>query len=94
MVTGDHHDGQRRLLLVSADDEIVQAFLGFDRRVDRVEDIAGDQQYVGLCLRQLPQQPLKEARVFEVAFLAMQVLPKVPVGGVKQTQGKLRSIDK
>jgi hypothetical protein len=28
--------------------------------------------------------------VFEIAFLAMQVLPKVPVGGVKQTQGELR----
>jgi hypothetical protein len=28
--------------------------------------------------------------VFEVAILAVQVLPKVPVGGVKQTQGKLR----
>ncbi|BAV74884.1 endonuclease V [Pseudomonas chlororaphis subsp. aurantiaca] len=28
--------------------------------------------------------------MLEIAFLAMEVLPQVPVGGVKQTQGKLR----
>ena len=35
---------------MGADDEVVEAFLGFDRRVDRVEDIAGDQQRIGLFL--------------------------------------------
>jgi hypothetical protein len=29
--------------------------------------------------------------VLEIALLTMQVLPKVPVGGVKQTQGGLRN---
>ena len=28
--------------------------------------------------------------MFEIAILAMQVLPEVPVGGVKQAQGGLR----
>jgi hypothetical protein len=28
--------------------------------------------------------------VLEIALLAVQVLPKVPVGGVEQTQGGLR----
>lgn len=28
--------------------------------------------------------------MFEVAFLAMEVLAQVPVGGVEQTQGELR----
>ncbi|GED74046.1 hypothetical protein PFL02_08960 [Pseudomonas fluorescens] len=28
--------------------------------------------------------------MFEVAFLAVEVLAQVPVGGVKQTQGRLR----
>jgi hypothetical protein len=31
--------------------------------------------------------------VFEVAFLAMEVLAQVPIGGVKQTQGELRAED-
>jgi hypothetical protein len=39
---------------------------------------------------QLAQQPLKKTTVFEIAILAVQVLPKVPVGGVKQAQGGLR----
>jgi hypothetical protein len=28
--------------------------------------------------------------VLEITFLAVQILPKVPVGGVEQTQGVLR----
>jgi len=35
----------------------------------------------------LTQQPLEKTGVLEIALLAVQVLPKVPVGGVKQTQG-------
>ncbi len=81
------------LLFVGADDEVVQALLGLERRVDRVEDIAGDQQHIRALGLELTQQPLKETGVFEIAFLAMQVLPKVPVGGVKQTQGELREED-
>jgi len=87
MVAGDHHDVQLRLLLVGLHDEVVEPLLGFDRWVDRVEDIAGDQQRVGLAQVQLAEQPIKEAGVFEVAFLAMQALAQVPVGGVKQTHG-------
>jgi hypothetical protein len=40
---------------------------------------------------QLAQQPFEEARMLEIALLAVQVLPKVPVGGVEQTQGGLRN---
>ncbi len=87
MVAGDHHDGQVGVLFMGADDEIIQPLLGFDRRVDGAEDVASDQQYVGLFVGQLTQQPVEEAGVFEIAFLAVQVLPQVPVGGVKQTQG-------
>lgn len=87
VVAGDHHDVQLGLLLVGLDDEVVEAFLGFDRRVDRVEDIAGDQQRIGLTQVQLAEQPVEEAGVFEVAFLAVQALAQVPVGGMKQTHG-------
>jgi hypothetical protein len=87
VVAGDHHDVQLGLLLVGLDDEVVEAFLGFDRRVDRVEDVAGDQQRIGLAQVQLAEQPVEEAGVFEVAFLAVQALAQVPVGGVKQTHG-------
>ncbi|MNV40949.1 hypothetical protein D3C71_1325700 [compost metagenome] len=87
VVAGDHHDVQLRLLLVGLDDEVVETLLGFDRRVDRVEDIAGDQQRIRLAQAQLAEQPVEEAGVFEVAFLAVQALAQVPVGGVKQTHG-------
>ncbi|MNT07011.1 hypothetical protein D3C72_1416990 [compost metagenome] len=90
VVAGDHHDGQQRLLFVGADDEVVETLLGFDRRIDRVEDIAGDQQHIRLVELQLTQQPLEKTAVFEIAILAVQVLPEVPVGGVKQAQGELR----
>ncbi len=93
VITGDHHDGQVGVLFMGADDEIVQPFLGFDRRVDGVEDVAGDQQHVGFFVGQLTQQPVEETGVFEITFLAVKVLPQVPVGGVKQTQGKLQKTD-
>ncbi len=69
------------------DDEVVEALLGFDRRVDRVEDVAGNQQRIRLAQAQLAEQPVEEAGVFEVAFLAVQALAQVPVGGMKQTHG-------
>ncbi|MND66472.1 hypothetical protein D3C80_578670 [compost metagenome] len=53
------------------DDEVVETFLGFDRRIDCVEDVASDQQRVRLAQLELAEQPLKETGVFEVAFLAM-----------------------
>lgn len=87
VVAGDHHDIQLGLLFVGSDDEVVEAFLGFDRRVDRVEDIARDQQRIRLAQAQLAEQPVEEAGVFEVAFLAVQALAQVPVGGMKQTHG-------
>jgi len=93
VVAGDHHNRQRWLLFVGADDEVVEAFLGFDRRVDRVKNIAGDQQHIGLIQLQLAQQPIEKTAVLEIAILAVQVLPEVPVGGVKQTQGELRYIN-
>ena len=79
---------------MGADDEVIQPLLGLEWRVDRVEDIPGDQQYVRQMGVQLAQQPLKKAGVFEVAFLAVEVLAQVPVGGVKQTQGELRESKK
>ncbi|MNP26373.1 hypothetical protein D3C76_1192300 [compost metagenome] len=75
---------------MGADDEVVEPLLGFDRWVDRVEDIAGDQQHIRLIQFQLAQQPVKKTAMFEIAILAVQVLPQVPVGGVKQAQGGLR----
>ncbi|KWV87779.1 hypothetical protein PFLmoz3_02473 [Pseudomonas fluorescens] len=93
MVAGNHHNGQCRLLFVGADDEVIQALLGLERRVDRVEDIAGDQQHIRALGLELAQQPFKETGVFEVAFLAVEVLAQVPVGGMKQTQGELRGED-
>ncbi|MNN11121.1 hypothetical protein D3C81_1240650 [compost metagenome] len=77
---------------MGADDEVVEAFLGFDRRIDRVKDVTGNQQHIRLRQLQLAQQPFEEARMLEIALLAVQVLPKVPVGGVEQTQGGLRNI--
>lgn len=48
MVAGDHHNREFRVLFVGADDEVIQALLGLERRVDRVEDIPGDQQHIRL----------------------------------------------
>jgi len=90
VVAGDHHNGQLGVLLVGADDEVIQPLLCLERRVDRVEDIAGDQQHIGMLGADLAQQPFQETSVFVVAFLAVEVLAKVPVGGVEQTQGELR----
>ncbi len=90
VVAGDHHDGQLRLLLVGADDEVVEPFLGFDWRVDGIEDIAGDQQHVRLLAGELGEQPGQEAGVFEIPLLAVKVLAQMPVGGMKQAQCKLR----
>ncbi|MCY1391246.1 hypothetical protein D9M71_60830 [compost metagenome] len=77
---------------MGTDDEVVQALLGFDRWVDRVEDIAGDQQHVRLAQGQLPEQPDEKAGMFEVTLLAVQVLPQVPVGGVEQTHEEFRNM--
>ena len=84
MVAGDHHDIQLRQFFVGANYEVVQTLLGLERWVHRVEDIAGDQQGVGLMLGQLVEQPGEELRVFVVAVLAVEGLAQVPVGGVNQ----------
>ncbi len=39
VVAGDQHDIQVRQALVGADDEVVQEFLGAQRRIDHIEDI-------------------------------------------------------
>jgi hypothetical protein len=87
VVAGDHDDGQLRVLLVGADDEVVQALLGFNRRIDRVKDVAGDQQDIRFALGQTGQEPGQKAGVFEISLLTMKVLAEVPVGGVEQTHG-------
>ncbi|MNG90487.1 hypothetical protein D3C79_493810 [compost metagenome] len=87
VVAGDHHNVQLGLLLMGLDDEVVEAFLGFDGWVDGVEDVARNQQRIRLAQAQLAEQPVEEAGVFEVAFLAVQALAQVPVGGMKQTHG-------
>jgi len=87
VVAGDHHDVQLREFFVGADDEIVEAFLGLEWRVDRVEHIAGDQQGVGALGDQLVEQPGEKLRVFVVAVLAVEGLAEVPVGGVDQAHG-------
>ncbi|MCY1425920.1 hypothetical protein D9M71_417280 [compost metagenome] len=75
VVAGDHHDVEARQALMGGDDEVVQAFLRLERRVDRIEDVAGDQQGVGLLRHQLLEQPGEEGGVFKVPLLAMQGLP-------------------
>ncbi len=87
VVAGDHHDVQLRELFVGADDEVVEALLGLEWRVDRVEHVAGDQQGVGAVGYQLVEQPGEELRVFVVAVLAVEGLAEVPVGGVDQAHG-------
>ncbi len=74
---------------MGADDEVVEALLGFERWIDRVEDIARDQQDIGALLFQLAQQPVEEARVFMIAVLAVQGLTQVPVGGMYEAHGTL-----
>ena len=87
VVAGDHHDVQLRELFVGADDEIVEAFLGLEWRVDRVEHVAGYEQGVGAVGDQLVEQPGEELCVFVVAVLAVEGLAEVPVGGVDQAHG-------
>ena len=87
VVAGDHHDVQLRELFVGADDEVVEALLGLEWRVDRVEHVAGDQQGVGAVGDQLVEQPGEELRVLVVAVLAVEGLAEVPVGGVDQAHG-------
>ncbi len=84
VVAGDHHDIQLRESFVGTDDEVVQALLRLERRIDRVEHVAGDEQGVGLPGDQLVEQPVEELRVLVVAVLAVEGLAEVPVGGVDQ----------
>ncbi|MNM81135.1 hypothetical protein D3C81_931260 [compost metagenome] len=92
VVAGDHHDVQLGLLFVGLDDEVVEPLLGFDRRIDGVEDVAGNQQGIGLAQLELAEQPIEKTGVFEIAFLAVQGLTQVPVGGVKQTHEGFRNV--
>lgn len=89
VVACDHHDLQPRQPSMGADDEVVEALLGFERWIDRVEDIARDQQDIGALLFQLAQQPVEEARMLMIAVLAVQGLAQVPVGGMYEAHGTL-----
>ena len=44
---------------MGADDEIVEAFLGLEWRIDRVEHVAGYEQGVGAVGDQLVEQPAR-----------------------------------
>ena len=71
VVACNHHDGQRGLLLVGADNKVIQALLRFDGRVYGIEDVPGNQECIRLLLSQLGQKPGQKAGVFEIAFLTM-----------------------
>src|SRR5690606_22870477 len=94
VVAGDHHDVQLRQALVGADDEVVEAFLGFQRWIDRVEDVAGYEQGVGLVGDELVEQPGEELGVFVVAVLTAEGLAEMPVGGVDQAHGRWVSFER
>ncbi|SPZ05846.1 Uncharacterised protein [Pseudomonas luteola] len=68
-------------------DKVIEALLRLDRRVDRVEDVASDEQGVGAACLELCQQPIEKTGVFEVAILTMKGLAKMPVGSMKNTHG-------
>ena len=70
-----------------AAEEVVVERLGAVRRVAAVEDVASDDEGVGVFCAEGGKQPVEEGALFVVAFAAVEGAAEVPVGGVDEFQG-------
>ena len=86
MIAGDHHDLERRVLLVGAHDEVVEQLLGGEARIDHIEQITGDQQGVRGQTLEPCQQPVEKGGMFDMATLAMEALAEMPVRGMQKAE--------
>jgi len=84
VVARDEHDVEPWRALARLLEETVQLFLRLGRRVGVVEDVAGDEQRVGLLGHDGVEQPVEEALVLVGPFVIVQGLAEMPVGGVQQ----------
>jgi hypothetical protein len=88
VVAGDDDDLQVRRAQLGPLQEAVQLALGGGRRVCVVENVARDQERVGLFTDDGIEQPVEEALVFVGPVVIVQGLAEVPVGGVQQPHGE------
>jgi hypothetical protein len=87
VVATNDNDLQARSPRVCPPKELVPKLRRAGGRVCRVEDVARDEQGVdGLSFERI-KQPVEKDAMFVLALDPMENMPKVPVAGVKNTQG-------
>jgi hypothetical protein len=84
VVAGDDDDLQVWRAQLGPLQETVQLALGGGRGVGIVENVARDQERVGLFTHDRIEQPVEEALVFVGPVVIVQGLAEVPVGSVQQ----------
>lgn len=87
VVAGDEEDLEGGEGGPDAGEELVEPALGGGGGADAVKDVAGDEEGVGLPFSQGGGEPVEEGGVFGVAIVAVELLAKVPVGGVEEPEG-------
>ena len=87
MVAANDHDLQARSPRVCPPKEMVPKLRRAGGRVCRVEDVARDKQGVDSFGFERIKQPVEEDTMLVLALDPMEDMPKMPVAGVKNTQG-------
>jgi hypothetical protein len=87
VVAGDDDDVQLRRTRTRLLQETVELALRDRRRVRVVEDVARDQEGVGLLGHDGVEQPVQEALMLVGPVEVVQGLAEVPVGSVQQPHG-------
>jgi len=74
------------LQLVESSEELVVELLGCPGWIGSVEDIAGDDEQVDRLLLDLREEEVEELALLCKTVALVEILAKVPVGGVKDFQ--------
>ena len=80
VVAGNDHDLQSAHLLGSGAEKAEKHLFGLGRRIGMIEDIAGNEQDVGLLLRKRLPQPSKVVLKFCFAIIAVEGIAQMPIG--------------
>lgn len=88
MVAADQHHVEVGHLGPQPGQKTVELLPGAGRGIGGIKQIARHQQSIDLPLLDGIGQPVEEAVVFEAAFMAMELMTKVPVGGMQDFHEK------
>ena len=88
MVAADQHHLQCRVLGAQPRQKTVELLPGAGGRIGGIEQVARHQQGVDVAALDGVGQPVEKGVVFKTAIVAMELMAKMPVGGMQDLHEK------